>query len=190
MGPHMNTIERYAINGEILPPQLTVRVVGRTHPLAGDRVVRDVAAGMSIAEILDECAGPRYGAGFIVHLDGHVIAPENFHKVRVKAGVTMTFLPRLQGNGGVWKSVLAVVVAVAAAVIAPQLAPGLVTAFATAGLTISATTAAGLIAGSVCLAGRTALAALKFQDERPRVSPGRRLADLRFGTDDGAGLRR
>lgn len=155
---------RHLRDGEILAPSATVRVVGRTHPLAGDRVVRDLAAGLSIAEILEACAGSTYAGGFIVHIDGHAILPENFAKVRVKAGATVTFLPRLQG-GNVWKTILTVVVAVAAIAIAGPLAG--VLGF-TAG-TIAFSVATALISTGVMLAGTLALNAL-FPTRPPQLS--------------------
>ncbi|WP_027517889.1 host specificity factor TipJ family phage tail protein [Bradyrhizobium sp. WSM1417] len=140
--------------GEILSPAATVRVIGRTHPLAGERVVRDVAAGLSIAEILALCAGESYAGGFIVHINGHAVPPEHFRKVRVKAGATVTFMPRLQGGGNVWRTVLSAVIAVTALVVAPYLAPFLVPL----GLSLGVATA--LVAGGIMLAGTLALNAL------------------------------
>lgn len=142
--------------GEILPPSATVRVIGRTHPLAGDRVVREVAAGLSIAEILEACAGSTYAGGFIVHIDGHAILPDHFRKVRVKAGVTVTFLPRLQNGGKIWQTILTVVVAVAAIAVAGPLAGAL--GF-TAG-TIAFSVASAAISAGIMLAGTLAINAL------------------------------
>lgn len=165
----MNLVPR-TIDGEILMPAATVRVVGRVHPLAGERREQLVRAGLSIAEILDQVGAGAFAGGFIVHLDGHPIAPEHFRKVRVKAGVTMTFLPRLQGGGGaIWKTVLTAVVAVTALIAAPYLAPGLVTAFAAVGVSVSVATATAVAAAGVMLAASLALNAL-FPTRSPQLN--------------------
>lgn len=154
-----------AIDGEVLAPGAIVRVVGRAHPLAGERIVRELPAGLSIAEILEACGCGRYGAGFIVHLDGHPIAAENFRKIRVKAGVTMTFLPRLQNGGAVWRTVLQAVVTIGALIVAPYLAP-----FVAGAIGVSVGLATALVAGGIMLAGSLAINALF-----PAVAP--QLAD-------------
>ncbi|EJN15682.1 hypothetical protein PMI42_00699 [Bradyrhizobium sp. YR681] len=158
-----------ALDGEILRPGATVRVIGRAHPLAGERLEQDLPAGLSVAEILANVAGDRYAGGFIVHLDGHPIAPENFRKVRVKAGVTLTFMPRLQNGGAIWKTVLTAVVAITALIVAPYLAPGLVTAFTAIGISVSVATATAIAAAGVMLAGGLALNAL-FPTRSPQLS--------------------
>lgn len=161
----MTALSRTPLVGEILSPTATVRVIGRTHPLAGGRVVRDVAAGLSIAEILESCAGSAYAGGFIVHIDGHAILPKHFRKVRVKPGVTVTFMPRLQGGGQIWKTILAVVVAVAAIAVAGPLAGAL--GFAAG--TVAFTVASAVISTSIMLAGTLALNAL-FPVRPPQLS--------------------
>lgn len=149
----MTALQLKALDGELLAPGATVRVIGRTHPLAGGRVERELEAGLSIAEILDRCAGGAYAGGFVVYLGDYPVAPENYRKVRVKPGVVVTFFPRLQGDG-VWKTVLGVVVAVTALVVAPW-AVGLL------GLTgLAASVATAAIAGGVMLAGTLAVNAL------------------------------
>lgn len=153
--------------GEILPPSATVRVIGRTHPLAGERVVRDVAAGLSIAEILEACAGSIYGGGFVVHIDGHAILPQHFRKVRVKAGATVTFLPRLQNGGGIWRTVLSAVVAVAA--IALAVPTGGLSLGLAAATGLSAGVASAFIASGIILAGTLALNAL-FPTRPPQLA--------------------
>lgn len=159
----MNLVPR-TIDGEILMPAASVRVVGRVHPLAGERRDRRVPAGLSIAEILDEVGAGAFAGGFVVHLDGHPVAPENFRKVRVKAGVTMTFLPRLQGGGAIWRTILTAVVAVAAFTVAGPLAGTLFTAG-----TIAYTIATAAISASIMLAGTLALNAL-FPTRAPQLN--------------------
>jgi len=144
------------LEGEIIRPGATVRVVGRAHPLAGSRVELELEAGLSIAEILERAAGSSFAGGHVVYLGDHPIQPENYRKIRVKPGAVVTFFPRLQGGGGaVWKSVLALVIAVAAIVVAPYAAP-----FLAAAIGISAGVAQALVAGGIMLAGTLALNAL------------------------------
>src|SRR4051812_27568275 len=134
----MNALAPHPISGEIIPPRTTVRVVGRAHPLAGARIDYRLPAGWSITELLNEALADRPELqgrrDFIVHLDGHPIEQQNWSRIRVKPGVTLTFLPRLQGGAGVWRSVFAVVVAVAALIIAPYAAPGIVSGLAAIGV--------------------------------------------------------
>ena len=78
--------------GEVMPPCASVRVVGRLHPLNGSRIDRDVEAGLSISEILDEVLPPGLQArrDFAIHIDGHPVEEKNWHRVRIKKGVTLT----------------------------------------------------------------------------------------------------
>src|SRR4051812_11669545 len=94
------SLQRHVLDGEIISPSARVRVIGRTHPLAGRRVVCDVPAGLSIAEILQRCAGTSYSGGFVVYLGEHPIRAEHYARIRVKSGATLVFVPRLQGGAG------------------------------------------------------------------------------------------
>jgi hypothetical protein len=66
-----------SLDGELLPPDATVRAIGRTHPLNGGRIECTVRAGLSITEILIEALAATPGMmlrrDFVVHIDGHVI---------------------------------------------------------------------------------------------------------------------
>jgi hypothetical protein len=158
----MNAIIPARLEGEILAPTDQVRAIGKTHPLNGGRLERYLPAGLSIVEILTELYADRPGLwarrDFVVHLDGHVIAEENWHRVRPKKGTTLTVMPRLQG-GDILKSVLTLAVTVAALVFAAPLA-GLITiaGFAITGTALSIATA--VIAGGIILAGTLAINAL------------------------------
>jgi hypothetical protein len=141
------------LSGEIISPEESIHVSGKTHPLAGDRIQREVAVGLSIREILAEVlpGGSRYD--LMVAIDGHVIARDNWARVRPKRGTTVTFIPQLHG-GGV-RTALSLVAVVAALIIAPYIGPGIASAFAAAGITVSAQVAAAIaasaiITGAVC----------------------------------------
>jgi sulfur carrier protein ThiS len=159
----MNRLIRSSVDGEILSPRDRVRAVGKSHPLNGGRIDCYLPAGSSISEILTEALSERPGAvlnrDFAVHIDGHPIPRENWHRVRVKKGATVTFTPRL-GHGDMLKSVLGLVVAVGALIAAPYLAPGLVSALGGIGLTVSTGIATALATGGIILAGTLALNAL------------------------------
>jgi hypothetical protein len=79
-----------ALHGEIISPRGSVRVVGKLHPLRGDRIECQVAAGLSIDEILCQVLADhpemRARRDFAVHLDGHLIEQKNWRRVRVKPG--------------------------------------------------------------------------------------------------------
>ncbi len=161
----MNALVPTALDGELLSPHDTVRVVGKTHPLlSSGRIDCVVRAGSSITEILIEALSHRpdmqLRRDFVVHIDGHLILEKNWSRVRVKKGATITFTPRLQNGGAVWRQVLSVVVAVAAIVIAPYLAPGIVAGLGAIGITASIATATALAAGGIILAGTLAMNAL------------------------------
>ena len=156
----MNQSITAPLQGEILAPGATVRAIGRTHPLNGGRIECRVQAGLSITEILMQALAATPGMmlrrDFAVHIDGHAIEEKNWSRVRVKAGATLTFTPRLQ-NGNVIRSVLSIVVVVAALVFAGPLAGALGVAGV---LGVSAATATALVSAGIILAGTMALNAL------------------------------
>ncbi|GAB9224813.1 hypothetical protein BDS110ZK18_66800 [Bradyrhizobium diazoefficiens] len=159
----MNAITQRALNGEILTPRDQVRVVGKTHPLNGGRVDVLLPSGLTIVEILREALAshPELQArrDFVVHLDGHVVAEATWHRIRVKSGVTVTFVPRLQGGANIWRSILTIVVAIAAYTFAGPIAGSLTIAgFAITGTALAIATA--VVAGGIMLAGTLAINAL------------------------------
>jgi hypothetical protein len=152
-----------ALNGDIVLPGATVRVVGKPHILSGDRIDRYLEVGLTIDEMISEALRERPEmAGrrdLHVHLDGHAIEEQNWRRVRAKPGTVVTFVPAL-GNGAELRTVLSVVVAVAAIALAGPLGGAFAeTAFAT-GLGISATVASALVAGGILPAGGMATEAL------------------------------
>jgi hypothetical protein len=167
----MNALIKAPVDGEILSPSETVSVYGTTHPLnavSGARIHCCVQAGSSITEILLEALSHKPGSylrrDLIVKIGDHEIPESNWSKVRVKAGQTVTFIPRLQG-GNVLRTVLGVVVAIAALIVAPY-AAGLIFAAGSTALTVGT----ALIAGGIILAGTLALNAL-FPIAAPAAIP-------------------
>lgn len=149
----MNAITRHVAQGEITPPGVCVRVVGKRTPISERRIDMMVGAGLSISEILTYC-GFDHGGGYLVTIGGeYPILPENYRKVRVKAGAVVTVLPYVKDNS--LRTILGLAIAVAALVIAPY-AAGL---FFTAGTFAFAATQA-LVATGILLAGTLALNAL------------------------------
>jgi hypothetical protein len=156
----MNALIKAPLVGEVLAPDTSVRAIGRTHPLNGSRIECRVRAGLSITEILIEAMAFQPGAvlrrDFVVHVDGHVIEERYWSRVRLKAGTTVTFTPRLQ-NSNLWRTVLSAIVVVAALVFAGPLAGVLGVAGA---IGVSAATATALVSAGIILAGTLALNAL------------------------------
>ncbi|KGT75788.1 tail fiber protein [Bradyrhizobium japonicum] len=153
----MNAIVPSRLDGEILLPADTVRVVGKAHPLNGGRIDCRLPAGLTISEMLCEALADRpalAGRGdFVVHIDGHVIEPRNWRRVRVKKGATLTFTPRLAG-GNILRSVLTLAVAVAALTFGGPIA-GLL------GFTgVALTVATAVVSTTIVLAGTLAINAL------------------------------
>jgi hypothetical protein len=158
----MNALIKAPLDGEIIAPEASVRAIGKAHPLDGGRIECWVPAGLSITEILMEALTAKPGIvlrrDFVVHIDGHVIEERNWSRVRVKAGATVTFVPRLNG-GNVWRTLLSAVVAVAALVFAAP--TGGLSIAAALGLSGTAATVAGALVGAgIILAGTLALNAL------------------------------
>src|ERR1700744_102745 len=97
----MNAPAKSSISGEIIAPRARqVRAVGKFHPLSGQRIDCHVRAGSSVMEILTEALASRPGSvlarDFVVHVDGDVIPEAMWSRVRLKAGATLTFTPRLR----------------------------------------------------------------------------------------------
>jgi hypothetical protein len=151
----MNQVIRSVLTGEIISPDDTVRVIGKTRPLAGERFEREVPAGLSITEILEEVLPKTGRLPMLASIDGHVIPTENWGKVRPKRGTTLTVTPTLHGNAQL-RTVLSTVAAIAAIVIATLIVgpQGL----ALTGLTAVVVKAA--IAAGIMLASAYALNAL------------------------------
>jgi hypothetical protein len=91
----------HILTGEILGPRDDVRVVASLHPLRLERVERPMPAGLSLSEMVERITAEpgcrSIASDFIVHVDGHSIAPANWHRVRPKPGTTVTMRPSLQG---------------------------------------------------------------------------------------------
>lgn len=142
---------RREIEGEILAPGETVRVVGRRHVFSGERFDHYVPVGLSIAEILSRLDVP---GDVSVRLNGDPIERKNFARIRLKRGVTLTVIP-LAGDGNL-RTVLSAVISIAAIALATFIA-------GPSGLALSGVTAALVqagVAGAVMLAGTLALNAL------------------------------
>jgi hypothetical protein len=115
----MNALVRAPLHGEILAPGDTITVVAATHPLRGDRRVLEMPAGSSIAEIVDraaaECGLSRLVRGADVSIDGHLIPPENWKRVRVKAGAHVLVHGRVgKSMGNVLRSIFMIALSVLA----------------------------------------------------------------------------
>lgn len=158
----MNALITRPLDGELIAPDATVRAIGKTHPLNGGRIECLVRAGLSITEILIETLTDRPGMvlrrDFVVHLDGHVIEEKNWSRVRVKAGATLTFTPRLQ-NGNFLRTALSLLLVVAATAFAGPLGGALAAGLGITGA-IGISLAGALVAGGIMLAGTLALNAL------------------------------
>lgn len=161
----MNALAKVLLEGEVLSPRDTVRVVGKASPLSGARIARDLPAGLSISEILDEALvdhpNHRRRRDYAIYLAGHPIPAKNWDAVRPKRGTTVTFTPRLHGGNAVMRTVLSLVVAVAAFVFAGPIAGSLgltIAGFALTGTALSLATAA--VAAGIMLAGTLAINAL------------------------------
>jgi len=93
----MNAIVPKVLDGEMLGPADDVRVIAALHPFRQSRVERRVPAGLTLAEIAERIAAEpdcrAIASDFIIHIDGHPIAPVIWHRVRPKPGATVTMRP-------------------------------------------------------------------------------------------------
>ncbi len=157
----MNALVPSVLHGEVLPPTATVRAIGLVSPFGGERIDVALPAGLSIAEILGFALADHpdfvLRRDFVVHIDGHVVPERLWSRVRIKAGVTLTFSLRLQGDG--WRTALSLVVAIAAFVFAGPLGGALAGAI---GITsaIGISVATSLVGAGIILAGTLAINAL------------------------------
>lgn len=164
------TLIQAPLAGEIIGPERReLRLIGRTHPLAGGRIDVKVRAGVTIQDILDEALrqqpGSRLAPNFLVRIDGLPIERGIWHLVRPKPGSTVTFVP-VPGN---LRSVLALAVTVAALIVAPY-AAGFIAPALWAGLGITYATTLALVSVGIVVAGTLALNALF--PIRPPSQPG------------------
>jgi hypothetical protein len=159
----MNALIKAPLHGEIIAPEASVRAIGKTHPLNGGRIECWVRAGLSITEILMEALASRPGMvlrrDFVVHIDGYAIEEKNWSRIRVKAGATLTFTPRLQ-SGNILRSVLSLVVVVAAFALAGPAGSYLAGTALGSAIGLSASVAGALVSAGIVLAGTMALNAL------------------------------
>lgn len=152
----MNQICVRPIEGELIAPGETVRVVGRPRPFAARTIRRDLPAGLSVQELMDiALAGERSEiADYALHIDGEPVPTSMRGRVRLKPGATLTFAPRL-AKGDTGKAIFGIAIAVLALVAAPYLA-GFLFAAGTKALAI----ATGLIGAGIVVAGQLASQAL------------------------------
>jgi sulfur carrier protein ThiS len=149
--------------GEIISPADLVDVYVRPSPFRQEKKHFRLAAGMTIGEMIEDCATesglhPEKSA-LSVSLNGHSIPRKNWSRVRVKPGVTINVVavPRGKAIG----KILGAIVALVAAVVAPYLAA----AFFTAGTT-AFSVATGLIGAGLSIAGSMIVNAL-FPPAKP-----------------------
>jgi len=139
---------------EIFAPGEDVDVYLRRSPLRQQREHLRVPAGLSVAEIIEECGIEP--ARLYVTINGHSIEFANWARVRVKAGATVSIV-KVPGKG-MLRSLLGAIVAIAAAIFAPYLAGPLIAGLGLGGAAASAVT--GMIAAGITIAGSLAINAL------------------------------
>lgn len=133
---------------EILPPGESVDVYLRRSPLRQEREHISVEAGLSISEIIYRCGITPVRV--YVTINGHVIEPDKWAKVRVKKGAVVSVI-KVPGKGA-FRAILGLVVALAAVFFAPIIAGAI-------GLAGSAT-ATSLIGAGITIAGSLIVNAL------------------------------
>ena len=143
--------------GELIAPEEGVDVYYRPSPLKTERKHVKSSAGLTLTEVMAE-SGIDANKNLYVTLNGHVIPRDNWHRIRVKKGVSINVLS-VPGKGAL-RQVLAIVVSIVALVIAPMLAAPLLASFGIAAGTVAATAITGLIGAGLTIAGTLAINAL------------------------------
>lgn len=91
----------HVLTGEVLGPRDDVRVVASLHPLVQARIERRFPAGATLADMVESIAAEpgcrSIATDFIVHIDGHPIAPVIWSRVRPKPFTTVTMRPTVTG---------------------------------------------------------------------------------------------
>lgn len=150
--------------GEIIAPADLVDVYVRPSPLRQEKKHFRLPAGLTVAEMVENCAfkaglHPQISA-LHVSLNGHAIPGANWSRIRVKPGVNVNIVavPRGKAIGKIFGAIIALV----AAVVAPYLAAAI--GF-TAGTT-AFSVATGLIGAGLTMAGSMIVNAL-FPPAKP-----------------------
>ncbi|MDR7147142.1 host specificity factor TipJ family phage tail protein [Rhizobium sp. BE258] len=152
--------------GEIIAPADLVDVHVRPSPLRQEKKHFRLAAGLTVAEMVEDCAfraglHPEISA-LHVSLNGHAIPRANWSRIRVKSGVNVNIVavPRGKAIGKIFGAIIALV----AAVVAPYLAGPAFLGFQAG--TTAFSVATGLIGAGLTMAGSMIVNAL-FPPAKP-----------------------
>lgn len=153
----MNQLVPRILEGELLGPDERVTVIGRPKPFKAEQIRVKLPCGLTVQELLDLALSgerSRFALDYVVYIDGDPVPPAWRSRVRVKAGRTITFAPRLH-KGDVARTIALLAVAAVALVVAPWLAGPVLGLVGTA---LSVGTA--LISAGIVVAGTLAVNAL------------------------------
>jgi hypothetical protein len=117
-----------ALDGEIIGPGDDLRIVACPEPFNTRRIDRHTPAGVSLAELLEEIQpNPVLRRHAHISIGDHLVPPENWHRVRPKAGTTVYIRVVPSGGGGSSKilRILLTFAVLAAAIAAPYAIPGI-----------------------------------------------------------------
>jgi hypothetical protein len=146
------------LEGEIIRPSDMIRVIVRPSPLRDIRHELDVPAGLTLSAIIDHAASvlDMKAGAWRVSISGDVIPRENWHRIRIKPGVTVMLLRVPQGDA--FKQIAAIAVAILATVVAPLIAAPILSALGLTGAAALAVT--GVITAGLTIVGSMAINAL------------------------------
>jgi hypothetical protein len=151
-----------ALTGEILPPRSgLLHVVAAPHPFSVMRLIMDMESGLTLADILAKVQ-PEPSLRRFAHIaiGDHVIAQEDFHRIRPKPGtfITIRMLPgkKVAGGGGgtgKGKNPLATILSIVTVIAAIAIPPFAVAALGLVAGSTGALITGGLLAGGIMIAG-------------------------------------
>lgn len=139
-----------------------IRLVLSPLPFAALRRESKIAAGKSIAEILNEAKiTEEISKGAFVYINDEKIPQESWTAVKPKSGTTLTVRTQMQGGGGGGKNPLRSIISLALIAAAPQLSGALMGALnIPAGFSVLGVSASRLFSSGLSLIGRLALGAI------------------------------
>jgi len=174
----MNSIVATGEPAQVLRPgEGLVDVIVRRHPLRGERICRQLPAGLTIEEMAELAWPDRRSLAIAAYVGEDVIPSGRWHRVRPKPGALVTFQPLMQGKG-IWRTIAMVVVAVVALIVTGGFAAPLLGAGFAAG-----TFGAALLGAAISIGGSLLVNALFPVKSKPTsdsnaLSPGEEQARL------------
>lgn len=158
----------------------TIRVRTQQHPFCAERVTHQMTAGASVSKIVAAAGAQDMPQAYMhAYLDGHFIPPENWPRLRPRAGTVLTLRMVPRGGGG-GKNPLRTVLSLALVAASPMIAGAVAGALGvTAQSALMGISAMRVITAGVNILGRLALNAIAPPGQ-PRFGAGQKESPTLF----------